>query len=219
MPSVIFEFDAKREYEYIKFFEENFGEVELPKQLRKIWSDKKKSISYIEKAYNLKKKGLFEKSWRKIEKDYFRLVEEITGHRWSHKTYRVILTKYMYGFCNPLDVDAKEVTCRQYMPAIERNYIVAHELLHSHYFGIVAKKKDVRLFSTELNENFNVLALCFSDIRGLLVKPKDEWIIRGWVNSNQKAAKYFDALLPLWEGRKSFEDYLKKSKTVLKERI
>lgn len=217
MPKVIFQFDPKKEYEYIRFFEEHFGVVDLPKQLRTIWGDKKKAVEAIGSSYDQRKKELYEREWRKIEQDYFKMIEAITGHPWKHRTYRVIMTKYMYGFCNPLDPDTREVTCRQDIPKIERNYIIAHELLHSHYFGIVAKKNDPRLFSTELNENFNVLALCFSEAKRLMVDPKHEWIIAGWANSNARAVKYFQQLLPLWEGRKSFTQYLKESVGVLEE--
>lgn len=220
MPKVIFTFDPKKEYEYIRLFEEHFGEVPLPKALRKILSDKKKAIEYIEKTYDRKKLDVFERSWKKIETDYFKSVERITGYHWGRRSYTVLLTRYMHGFCNPLIANAKEVTCQQNTQGIARDYVVAHELLHSHYFRIVADKKDSKaLFSTELNENFNILALCFSDMRGLFVKPQNEWIIKYFVNSHQSAAKYFDVLLPLWEDRKSFEDYVQKSTRVLKKKV
>ncbi|HBI25690.1 MAG: hypothetical protein UT41_C0001G0191 [Candidatus Wolfebacteria bacterium GW2011_GWC2_39_22] len=217
MTKVIFEFNAKKEYDYIKFFEENFGEVNLPKPLRKIFGDRKRAIEYIEKTYNQKKLRAFETAWRKIEKEYFSAIKSITGHKWKHKTYRVVMTNYMYGFCNPLDGNVREVTCQQNVPLIERNYIIAHELLHAHYFSIIAQKNDPKLLSTELNENFNVLALCFSPVCDLLVAPKNKWIINGWAHANQIAAPYFDALLLLWKARKSFEDYLEKSAVVLKK--
>ncbi len=213
---VRFEFNANEEYEYIKFFEKYFGQINLPKNLRKVWQSKKEAVNFIKQRYNKKKKEEFEKSWGKIEEEYFSKIEKITGYKWQHKKYKVFLSNYIPGFCNPFDVNTDEVVCCQKYKRIERNYIIAHELFHSHYFRIVSKKKNNNFFKTELNENCDILALCFTEIKNLLIKPKDEWIIKFFIKSHPSAEKYFKKLLPIWEKRKNFDDYLKKSLTVLK---
>ncbi|GEM_PF-4799190 len=217
MPKVTFEFNAKKEYDFINFFEKNLYKLNLPKNLRSNWKNKKEAIKLIEAVYKKERKKEYENNWKPIEKDYFDLVEKITNHKWLHKNYRVVITKYMLGFANPFDINTNKVTCRQNYKKIERNYIIAHELFHLHYHKIISKKNNPALFNSELNENCVILTLCFSEIKNLLVEPKNEWIIKEWINSHPDAAKYFKKLLPLWKNRKNFDDYLKKSLSVLKK--
>ena len=215
MAKVRFVFDARKELEYIRYFEKNFRRLDIPADLREVIDDNASAIKLIEGKYNDANKQTYELGWRKIEDAYFSLVEKITGHAWAHENYTVYLTEFMLGFCDPMRSQAQEVTARQQYSDIERNYIIAHELFHSHYFDIAEKIGNGDLFKTELNENADILALCFTELREVLFKKDDEWIIEYLIRSNAKAHPYFERLLAIWETRKSFDDYLAKSAEVV----
>lgn len=215
MPKINFEFNAKKELFYIKFFEKKFGKVNISDELRTILNDDKKAINFLNKKYSLENKQNYERNWRKIEKDYFSNIEKLTNKKWSYKKYNVILTKYMPGFCNPYNLDTKEVTVRQDYPIKISNYIIAHELFHSHYHKIASIKKNKKLLKTELNENCAILSLLFSDLKKIFIKKKDEHIIKMFINSNHKSKKYFYKLLKIWNSKKDFNDYLKRSLNII----
>lgn len=217
LPKVKFVFSAKKELVAIKIFVNKFGHKSfLPKGVLELLEHKqdKKIIEILERFYKKENIKRIEKEWRKIEKQYFESVEKVTGHRWAHKEYKVILTKYIIGFCSQFTPDANHVFVRQSTRGIAKNYITAHELFHSHYFKIVENKNEC-LGYTEYNENCAVLALLFTEVKKLF-PDFDQKVVQSCIQSHPRAAKYFKQLLKVWKSRKNFEDYLKQSLKVVK---
>lgn len=157
MTKVHFSFDAKKELEYIRYFEKNFSQLDIPAGLRAVIDDDRAAARFIEEKYDDANKDAHELGWRKIEDDYFHLVQKITGHAWAHETYTIYLTEFMPGFCDPIHSQVQEMTARQNYSDVERNYIIAHELFHSHYFDIAEKIGLDDLFNDYLERSVDVL--------------------------------------------------------------
>lgn len=211
LPKVKFVFDAEKELEAIKIFVNEFNEKSfLPKDIL-IFLEKGEDTKIIEFLNNSYKKEIlnkFEKEWLGIEKEYFKAIEKVTGYYWSHKEYIVFVTYLIKGFCNPIDSNIDYVFVAQDLDSSGINYVIAHELFHSHYFNIVENTDD-SLFYTEYNENTAIFCLLFTEVKKLF-PGFDEDIIKSCINSHPGAAKYFDQMFDVWEKRIDFKDYLER---------
>lgn len=214
VPKVCFVFDSEKEVQYIGILK-GFGAKPLASEDQRLFdtnlSEFKKNI---EKLYRDEVKRKIEADWGIIEGKYFSLVEKVTGHQWLHRKYTVILTSTMLGLCNPSNPETNEVAVSFNFPNIVINYIIAHEIFHSHYFQIVNKMGSDKLFSTELNENCAVFALLFTEIKKLFPFA-DDTMIESCIKSHENAAKYFNELHSLWNRKKDFDDYLVRSIKVI----
>lgn len=217
LPKTNFIFDPRKELEAMKVFVNEFNHDSfLPDKIKSLLANKndKQIIRILEKSYREGHIQRLENSWKKIEKPYFELVEKITGHKWIHKKYNIVLTKYIFGFCNPFTPETNYVFVRQNTTGISKNYIIAHELFHSHYFKII-KNKNNDLWTTEYNENCAILALLFTEIKKLF-PYFDEEVIQSCINSHPSAARHFKSLLIAWKSRENFDSYLEQSLKIVK---
>ena len=216
IPKVEFVFDIEKELDYINLFKNELKSSRLSVEDNFLLENDLPTFKKrIEDKYKEEDKKEIENNWKEIEEQYFKRIENVTGHKWLHQEYKVILVDSKFGLCNPFKPTTNEVAVSFNFSKREINYIIAHEIFHSHYFQIVDSKSEGKLFSTELNENCNILALLFSEVKNLFPFADDAFI-KSCIKSHKKAEGYFPELLSIWENRKDFDDYLKNSLNIFK---
>ncbi len=92
-------------------------------------TNRKKLINQLK----LDKKQLGKK-WKKVERDFFKQVGQITGFGWKHKLYKCHLSfSFICGGC----YDARKGNQISIFPRISKKYLLDtlfHELVHLHYW-------------------------------------------------------------------------------------
>jgi len=147
-----------------------------------------------------------ESEWKLIEKEYFRLFEDITEIPWLYKTYYSYFLAFStkIGFSNPFNLKSKEIALTT-GAVINPKFLVGHELFHSHYYYVVDKlKMTARLNRTVFTEGVAALALFETKAKKLFHETDTESSIDSYPEVRAKWPIFLD----YWHKRLSFEDFL-----------
>ncbi len=176
------------------------GEV-LAKKIKLIHKEQKREIN--------KKRSDTEIEWRKIEKEYFKLFQNLTG-------YKPSLDKDCYfsptilGFADVCS--GKKIFVSPTLPQDHLNYVMPHEITHLLYRDILANSNDpilnnVKGMAFPLMEGIDHLIIFKSPIYNLLnTSLRYEDI--GFIKRNPE---FMNQMENLWIYRKNFVDFLKKA--------
>lgn len=209
MPTVKFEIDPEKEYEYHRLFQNSQGfegmsifsftpiknKNRIIKKTTNFWDDDDKKL--------IKK---IESEWKLIEKDYFKLFENITEVPWLYKTYHAYFLAFSptIGFSNPFNLRSEEIVLTT-GAIINPKFLVGHELFHSHYYYLVDKMKmTARLNRTIFTEGVAALALFETKAKKLF----SETDVESSINSYPEVREKWPIFLDYWRKRFSFEDFL-----------
>ncbi|MFA7301599.1 MAG: hypothetical protein WC069_04770 [Candidatus Shapirobacteria bacterium] len=209
MTTVNFEINPEKEYEYHRLFCNNHGfegmsifsftpiksKTRIIKKINGFWDDDDRKL--------IKK---IESEWRLIEKDYFKLFEDITGISWLYKNYYAYFLAFSptIGFSNPFNLRSEEIALTT-GAIINPKFLVGHELFHSHYYYTVDKMKmTTRLNRTLFTEGVAALALFETKAKRLF----SETDVESSINSYPEVRANWLILLDYWRKRFCFEDFL-----------
>ncbi|MGD9276792.1 MAG: hypothetical protein PVJ67_06495 [Candidatus Pacearchaeota archaeon] len=204
--------DAKAEAENIPGLIELGGRSVLfhPYSKRIINKSGKELYEEVTKIHNENKNGLeklrkgSEKNWRKIEEDYIKEMEKLTGHK-------LIQNKKCY-FAPTIKGIADVRGGKNVFVGIEfnqdtLNYIVPHELTHLHYVDVVGKLKLYEAWKSPLMEAVDHLILFKTPIKNL-INSKTNYSNINFVRSNPRFMKELETL---WNKRKDFKSFLEEA--------
>lgn len=209
MVAVKFEISPEKEYEYHRLFCNTRGFEVLSIFSFTPIKNKNRIIKKITNFWDNDDRKLIKKiegQWRLIEKDYFRLFEDITGTSWLYQTYHAYFLAFSptIGFSNPFNLRSKEVALTT-GAIINPKFLVGHELFHSHYYYVVDKMKmTARLNRTLFTEGVAALALFETKAKNLF--PETD--IESSINSYPEVRANWPVLLDYWHKRLNFKDFL-----------
>lgn len=118
----------------------------ISKKLDKEYAQDKKIRQYIDEQYKSSSKylkltrDLYQKSWDEINDEFSKYIAKTTGHEWSFKNYKCVVSTYHIGISD-WHGTATIVRSWKENPYYMRR-ITAHELILSHYFEIIKRNYD-----------------------------------------------------------------------------
>ena len=219
MKQVNFVIDARKEYEYQKLFQKVSWLNKMSLFTYTPIDNKSRIIRKIESFWDDEDREIvkkIEKEWRTIEKDYFKLVQEITGIEWLYDEYFAyfLALSPVIGFSNPYNFKSQEIALTP-SAIINPRFIVGHELFHSHYYYLVDKLGMTKNANrTIFTEGIAALMLFKTSMKDLF--PNTDF--QSSINYYTQVAKAWDTLVKIWEKRTSFKNFLEEVITSLPQR-
>lgn len=148
----------------------DFGESIIhtfPKLENKTDISKEVNLFYKKHSNKLKTKiKTWQRKWSKIEKRYFKLVEELFNKKWPKGKYICYVSAFN---CNPRFLTEK--TFQIYYKKDKELVAIAHELLHFMFYDYFSKKFKGKLNKEKLwrlSEVFNVIVLNTKEFQSLI---------------------------------------------------
>jgi hypothetical protein len=209
MQKVKFEINPEKEYEYHRLFCNTPGFGGMSIFAFNSIDEKARIIKKINNFWDNEDKVLIKKieaEWKLIEKDYFKLIAEITETPWLFETYHAYFLAFstVIGFSNPFNLRSEEIALTT-GAIINPKFLVGHELFHSHYYHVVDKMKMItRLNQTIFTEGVAALVLFETKAKNLF----SETDIERSINSYPEVQAKWPILLDYWRKRSSFKDFL-----------
>lgn len=211
MPTVKFEIDPEKEYEYHQLFLDTHGLEQASIFYHSPIGDKTRIVNKIKNFWDEQDKEIIskiEKQWKTIENDYFKQIEEITQVSWSHQAYHAYFLAFsnMIGFSNPFNLDSNEIVLTT-GSIINPKFLVGHELFHSHYYRLVDKLGlTKRLNQTIFTEGIASLVIFETGIKNLF----SETDASSSINSYSEVQNKWPVLLEHWQQRENLNSFLYK---------
>jgi len=214
LPKITFKIDAEMELKYLKKFIDECGNSKIAEDARRLVNlPPKEAISILEENYKKENLEGFKDElailWKKIEEPYLRRIIELTGYNWRSKEYICYITLNVPGFADVWKKKGVFIGKRYPIPTFCKVYVLAHELFHIHHFQIIDKEK-LPSSAKEVAINESVPVILF-----VLDKELNKfWPYITLENSRKsygEVDKSIDKLIPLWEKRKNFKDFIQKS--------
>ena len=170
-------------------------------------------------SYLKETKVLYQKSWDKINDEFFKCVEEITGYPWKHKIYFCVVSPFHTGISSW--GGNKIIRGWRENPYTMRK-ITAHELIISHLFSIF--EKDFKNENLSDKEKWALAEISAWAITGLEKKMLKFW---PWISEKEKYPlnHNYPTLYQLqkllrtkYEKKRTFKEFLKEAIRVIKEK-
>jgi len=170
-------------------------------------------LSYLKRTLKL-----YQKSWNEINKEFFEIVEKITGFPWKHKIYFCVLSPFHWGISSW--GGNKIIRTWRENPYLMRK-ITAHELLISHLFTIFERNfRDEKLTNKEkwALAEISTFAICGLEKELLKFWP--------WISEKEKYSLNHNypelynlqkKLKPIYEKKKNFKEFLKRAIKIIKK--
>jgi len=127
----------------LKFVIDRKFDKRIAKELLFLKRYDKEDVRSVDSLYNKSKRVLkltqkdYQKSWNKIDKQFFKFIEKITGYKWKFKEYKCAISVINPGYSGGGNSN-KFLLWWKFNPYFIRR-IVAHELIMHHYHNIYNK--------------------------------------------------------------------------------
>jgi len=167
--------------------------------------------------YLKKTQRLYQKSWDKINDEFFETVEKITGFSWKHKIYFCVLSPFRIGISS-WGGDKIVRTWRENPYSMRK--ITAHELLISHIFTIL--ERDFKNENLTNKEKWALAEISAFAIAGLEKKMLKFW---PWILEEEKYPLNHNypelynlqkKLKPIYQKKRNFKEFFQKAIKIIK---
>ena len=172
-PKTEFKIDPKTEEKNLPHLIELGGKgILTPEVARKIKGKKGENLFkeitkiYDKKELDLKRvKQFVQENWRKIETNYIKEMENLTGHKFRQNKI-VYISPLIWGIADV--IGRKNVFIGIRFDFRILNYIVMHEITHLYYTDLIIKMKTYQAGKSPLMEGIDHLLLFKSPIKKLI---------------------------------------------------
>lgn len=216
MPTVKFYTDFEQDLEYINekytHMQKAFGEKKFNKFLKSYYaelagkSDKEIHIFFLKNRREIMRKTVLDVEkvrvrWNKIEKEYFKQMEKITGFKWKHKTYYChISSSFICGGGYRLPNTVVLFSRKKNLDPI---MTICHELFHIHFIEFL-QSKGFKINWKKFNELWDLSESMEFILAELKIKGLKYKIVLYPQHKN-----LYKKLKSIWKG--DFEDFMEKA--------